>query len=132
MVTTAAYERAIEAAGVRDELRTLFAEACRQADEPAALAAASARLQELVRKAGTPPDVSDAVLAAYHRLGVEVPVAVRSSATAEDTAGTSFAGMHETFANVVGDAALLERLVDCWSSLYGERGDRLPGQPRAH
>ena len=121
VVTTAAYERAIEAAGVRDELRTLFAEACRQADEPAALAAASARLQELVRKAGTPPDVSDAVLAAYHRLGVEVPVAVRSSATAEDTAGTSFAGMHETFANVVGDAALLERLVDCWSSLYGER-----------
>ena len=49
------------------------------------------------------------------------PVAVRSSATAEDTAGTSFAGMHETFANVVGDDALLDRLVDCWASLYGER-----------
>ena len=61
------------------------------------------------------------MLAAYHRLGVDVPVAVRSSATAEDTAGTSFAGMHETFTNVVGDDALLERLVDCWASLYGER-----------
>ena len=50
-----------------------------------------------------------------------MPVAVRSSATAEDTAGTSFAGMHDTFANVVGDAAVIERLVDCWASLYGER-----------
>ena len=48
-------------------------------------------------------------------------MAVRSSATAEDTAGTSFAGMHETFTNVVGEAALVERLVDCWASLYGER-----------
>ena len=121
VVTTAAYERAIEAAGVRDDLRTRFAEACNQVDDPGALTAASDRLQELVRKAGPPPEVADAVLAAYHRLGVDVPVAVRSSATAEDTAGTSFAGMHETFANVVGDVALLERLVDCWTSLYGER-----------
>src|SRR5690606_1875370 len=63
----------------------------------------------------------DAILAAYHRLGEDVPVAVRSSATAEDTAGTSFAGMHETFANVVGDDAVLARVVDCWASLYGQR-----------
>ena len=48
-------------------------------------------------------------------------MAVRSSATAEDAADTSFAGMHETFTNVVGDDRCLERLVDCWASLYGER-----------
>lgn len=74
-----------------------------------------------MRKAGVPVGMAEQVLAAYRRLGTEVPVAVRSPATAEDTAGTSFAGMHETHANVVGDRAVLERLVDCWASLYGER-----------
>ena len=48
-------------------------------------------------------------------------VAVRSSATAEDTAGTSFAGMHDTYANVLGEDDVLARIVDCWRSLYNER-----------
>ena len=39
----------------------------------------------------------------------------------EDTAGASFAGMNETFTNVIGDDALLDRVVDCWASLFGER-----------
>jgi pyruvate,water dikinase len=121
VVTTACYEHAMQTGGVRNELQALFAEARRQVDEPEALIETACRLQELVRTAGMPPALADAVLAAYHRLGADQPVAVRSSATAEDTAGTSFAGMHETFANVVGDSALLERLVDCWCSLYGPR-----------
>src|SRR5690606_23368771 len=58
---------------------------------------------------------------AYARLGDDVPVAVRSSATAEDTAGTSFAGMHQTFLNVIGVDALVQRVLDCWTSLFGER-----------
>ena len=48
-------------------------------------------------------------------------VAVRSSATAEDTASTSFAGMNETFTNVSGDDALVDRIVDCWASLWSPR-----------
>ena len=48
-------------------------------------------------------------------------VAVRSSATAEDSATTSFAGMNETFTNVEGETLLLERVVDCWASLFGAR-----------
>ena len=136
VVTAAGYERAVDQGGVRDELRALFAEACGQTDSPAELAETAERLRALVRKAGVPPTVAEAVLAAYHRLGADLPVAVRSSATAEDTAGTSFAGMHETFANVVGDAAVLERLVDCWVSLYSERvisyrvGQGLTDEPR--
>jgi len=63
----------------------------------------------------------DELLAAYHGLGRDVPVAVRSSATAEDAAGTSFAGMHETVTNVVGDVALVAAVVACWRSLYTER-----------
>ena len=74
-----------------------------------------------MRRAGVPGSLREQVLGAYRRLGDDVPVAVRSSATSEDTAGTSFAGMHETFANVVGGDAVLDRLVDCWASLFGER-----------
>jgi pyruvate,water dikinase len=48
-------------------------------------------------------------------------VAVRSSATSEDTAAASFAGMNETFTNVTGVSEVLDRLVDCWASLYGQR-----------
>ena len=121
VVTAAGYLTAMDQGGVRSELRTLFDEARRRADEPATLAELAERLRSLVREAGVPAGVREAVLAAYRQLGSDVAVAVRSSATAEDTAGTSFAGMHETFANVIGPDAVLERLVDCWASLYGER-----------
>jgi pyruvate,water dikinase len=125
VVTADAFIDAMDEGGVRAELHSEFSDACARIDDPDALAAAAERLQALVHKAALPPGTMTAVLDAYHRLGersdASPPVAVRSSATAEDTAGTSFAGMHETYANVVGDGAVLERLVDCWASLYGER-----------
>ncbi|HET9442485.1 MAG TPA: PEP/pyruvate-binding domain-containing protein, partial [Acidimicrobiales bacterium] len=121
VVTAAGYLHAMDEGGVRDDLRATFEEARLRADDPATLADLAERLRSLVRKAGVPAGSRDEVLAAYHRLGAGSPVAVRSSATAEDTAGTSFAGMHETYANVVGDDAVIERLVDCWASLFGER-----------
>ena len=121
VITAPGYLQAMDEGGVRQELRSLFAEARSHSDDPVALASDADRLRSLVHKAGVPTSVRDEVLAAYHRLGDQVPVAVRSSATGEDTAGTSFAGMHETFANVVGDDSVIERLSDCWASLYGER-----------
>ncbi|HEX4868810.1 MAG TPA: phosphoenolpyruvate synthase [Acidimicrobiales bacterium] len=121
VVTADAFRVAMDEGGVRSELQERFAAASATADDPAALAEAAADLKALVRKAGVPALVAAAVLDAYRRIGEDVPVAVRSSATAEDTAGTSFAGMHETFANVVGPDAVLGRLVDCWVSLFGER-----------
>jgi pyruvate,water dikinase len=51
----------------------------------------------------------------------DVPVAVRSSATAEDTASASFAGMNETFLNVVGADAVLDAVRRCWRSLFSAR-----------
>jgi pyruvate,water dikinase len=121
VITAAGYEQAIDEGGVRDELRNLFTDAGRQAADTTALPEIAGRLRAMVRKAGVPAKVAEAVLDAYHRLGDGVPVAVRSSATAEDAAGTSFAGMHETFANVVGDTAVLDRVLDCWVSLFGDR-----------
>jgi pyruvate,water dikinase len=121
VITAEAYLHAMDEGGVRDELRDVFAGAAAGALDPATLAESAERLQALVRKAAVCTDLATAITEAYHRLGDDVPVAVRSSATAEDTAGTSFAGMHQTFANVIGDRAVLERVADCWASLYGER-----------
>jgi pyruvate,water dikinase len=65
-----------------------------------------------------PEAMERAILEHYRRLGDDVPVAVRSSATAEDLAGASFAGQQETFLNVAGEEALLDAVRDCWSSLF--------------
>lgn len=121
VVTTAAYLLAMEHAGIRERLRQRFDQARAQADHPAALAASADELRDLVRGAGIPDSLRTELVAAYERLGEDASVAVRSSATAEDTGGTSFAGMHETYLNTVGAQAFLERVVDCWASLYGAR-----------
>jgi pyruvate,water dikinase len=118
VVSADAYLGAMESGGVRGELVQLAAAV--DADDDRALAAAARRLQELVRKAGLPPRLRNEVVDAYAALGAG-PVAVRSSATAEDTASTSFAGMNQTFTNVLGPDDLCARIVDCWASLYGER-----------
>jgi pyruvate,water dikinase len=51
----------------------------------------------------------------------EAAVAVRSSATAEDLPGMSFAGQQDTYLNVIGVEQLLRAVVDCWSSLWTAR-----------
>jgi pyruvate,water dikinase len=105
VVTTAAFLAALDAGGVRDELQKRFAAA--DVTQPAALAEAASAMRALVRRAGVPDEVRAAVVEAYSRLGADAAVAVRSSATSEDTGATSFAGMHETYTNVVGEAELL-------------------------
>jgi pyruvate, water dikinase len=72
-----------------------------------------------------PPDLDAAILDAYDRLcgrlGHEVELAVRSSATAEDLPEASFAGAAETFLNVRGRAGLLRAVHGCYSSLFTDR-----------
>jgi pyruvate,water dikinase len=65
------------------------------------------------------PDLVAAVARAYAELGG--PVAVRSSATAEDGAVTSFAGQQETVLGVTGLDRLLEAIERCWASLDSDR-----------
>lgn len=69
--------------------------------------------------AGKVPE--DEVLAAYAELGEDVAVAVRSSATAEDLPGASFAGQQDTVLDVRGPQQLLAAVQDCWDSLHTER-----------
>lgn len=119
VVTAQAYLEAMEVAGVRDDLRSRAGSA--DAADDQALAASASELQDLVHRAGIPDALRRDVLDAYHGLGSTTFVAVRSSATAEDSATTSFAGMNETFTNVRGNDELLARIVDCWASLFAGR-----------
>ena len=118
VVTADAFIEALEGAGVRAELRKKFAEVAPDAPD---FAERCAELRRKVRDVPLPATTRDELAAAYARLGADCWVAVRSSATAEDAASTSFAGMHETFTNVRSLDALTERLRDCWASLYGDR-----------
>lgn len=92
------------------------------ARNPASLAAVAAELRQLAA-VDIPPDVSRAIVEAYRALdpGGDSNVAVRSSASAEDTAQFSFAGMFESFLNIHGEAALLRAVRACWASTFGER-----------
>src|SRR5205823_10305410 len=77
--------------------------------------------RETLLGAPVPADVAEAIFAAYRALGERAPVAVRSSATAEDLPTASFAGQQDTFLNVVGADALLDAVRKCWASLWTER-----------
>lgn len=121
VITAAGYLASLDDAQVRTEIRQATAEALATADDPASLAEHCDILQSLVRKAGVAREVREAILTAYERLGPETSVAVRSSATAEDGAETSFAGMNETFTNIRGGEDLVEHVLDCWVSLFGQR-----------
>ena len=96
-------------------------------DDATALEAVADHLRQLVRKVGIPEGLRDEIVAAYTTLSEsgsgtgDAVVAVRSSATGEDSADASFAGMNETFTNVVGVDALLDAVVKCWASAYSPR-----------
>ena len=93
-------------------------------DDTDALQQAAARAAALVVETPMPGWLADAILDAHGRLvGSEptLPVAVRSSATAEDTASASFAGMNESFLNIRGAQATLDAVTRCWASLFGAR-----------
>src|SRR5207247_1244652 len=75
---------------------------------------------ERLRAAPVPDEIADAALKAYAGLG-SGRVAVRSSATAEDLPGASFAGQQDTYLDVSGDVDLLDAIRRCWASLWNER-----------
>ncbi len=123
VVTTAAYRAAVEEnhldAVVLDAVRALGSPE-QDGPAPAAVEAASARIRKGFAASRMPAGVAAAVATAYERLGAG-PVAVRSSATAEDLPDLSFAGQQDTFLGVAGTEALLEAVRDCWSSLWTAR-----------
>ncbi len=122
-ITTPTYRRFTQATGILDQIKDVVHGL--DVDDNAALLQTAEDAKRIVVGAKMPKDVADLIAAAYKALcdqeGEELYVAVRSSATAEDTAEASFAGMNETFLNVRGKKDVLDSVKKCWASLYGAR-----------
>jgi pyruvate,water dikinase len=117
-----AYAAFCDRSGLRERIAGLL-EAV-DVEDTGALERVAEETRSLVESEPLPDWLATAIADAYLRLGEGDPspaVAVRSSATAEDTASASFAGMNETFLNLSGADSLLKGVRRCWSSLFGAR-----------
>ncbi len=119
VVTTAAFEAVRDIGGIREQIdRTL---ALLDRGDVAALEAGAAGIRRLLEEVALPGEIDGAIRAAYRALGDDVPVAVRSSASMEDSAQTSFAGQQDTYLWIVGEDAVVEHVQRCWASVYSAR-----------
>ncbi|MFQ5859156.1 MAG: PEP/pyruvate-binding domain-containing protein [Anaerolineae bacterium] len=123
-VTTEAYQAFLDQSDIRDEISRLLAPL--HPDDIPAVEAASRAIRPLMSSVPVPDEITEAIRKAYidlvERIGVDdLPVAVRSSATAEDLPGASFAGQQDTYLWVQGAGHVLIRTLVCWSSLFTPR-----------
>jgi pyruvate, water dikinase len=116
VVTAAAFERALHAldadGSMRREVERLAA------DDTETIARVTGQVRARIAEAPLLGGVEDEVIARYRALGSEVPVAVRSSATGEDSAQASFAGLQDTYLWVRGAQEVASQVRRCWASLY--------------
>jgi pyruvate, water dikinase len=124
VVTTNAYFEFIKANNIIPQIKTIFKTL--NVDQAEELMETSRKIKKIIKTAPIPQEISIEIMSSYKKMcgfmGIKnTPVAVRSSATAEDSADTSFAGQQETFLNVSGEASVLKRVRDCWASLYTPR-----------
>lgn len=119
-VTTTAYEQATSEAGLEPILEQL---ASTRADERAQLENCAAAARSKLLAITMPDEIVKAVTQAYQLFApnTPIPMAVRSSATAEDLPFASFAGQQDTYLNIVGIEALLDAVKRCWASLWTDR-----------
>lgn len=125
-ITAYAYKRFIEETEIAQKIYDILDETITDPRNPAQYEEASKKIRKLIESTPIPKEIRDAIVEAYRELskkiGVkDVYVAVRSSATAEDLPGASFAGQQETYLNVRGEDDLLESVRKCWSSLFTPR-----------
>ena len=122
-VTTEAYRWFIDQYGLSDSIGKLL-DAVDYSD-PAGIEATASAIRHLILDPPVPEQLTEQIAAAYQaleeRLGAEVPVSVRSSATAEDLPGMSFAGQQDTYLHISGRDAVVEAVRRCWSSLWTDR-----------
>jgi pyruvate,water dikinase len=116
--TAAAYRLFLRRNGLEAPLRSILGQL--DSGDLSALQQAGQRARNLILGAQLPVELEAAVTAAYGELG-SGPVAVRSSATAEDLPDASFAGQQETYLNVRGVTDLLAACRRCFSSLFTDR-----------
>lgn len=124
IVTAEAFDHFVTTVGIKDEIIRILSDV--KVDNEKSLSGASKSVREVVRSAKIPWNLEVDIVGAYKKLSAmagdsETFVAVRSSATAEDLPEASFAGQQETFLNVHSKEDLLEKVRECWSSLYTPR-----------
>jgi pyruvate,water dikinase len=121
VVTTAAYQAFVAANHLEEAIAAQVEVGSQISNQEHTLLAAN--LQAVFEHGAMPPEVKKAILAGYRLLGPgeNLPVAVRSSATAEDQARASFAGQASTCLDVCGDEAVLAAVRDVWASLWSSR-----------
>jgi pyruvate,water dikinase len=122
-ITAEAYKYVVEKAGISQKIKdTLVGLDTRDMEN---LAERGAKIRNLIVHSPCPKELEDEIRICYRkmeeRFGKNVDVAVRSSATAEDLPTASFAGQQTSYLNVRGEGDLLERVMDCFASLFTNR-----------
>lgn len=85
------------------------------------LKAAGQRIRTHLENLDIPASVQQEIIQAWQKLGRHYSYAIRSSATAEDLPGASFAGQQDTFLNIAGEENILDCVRKCWASLFTDR-----------
>ncbi len=125
-ITAYAYKRFIEETGIAQKIYEILEETITDPKNPKQYEEASKKIRALIESTPMPKYLEEEIIKNYKKLSERsrvdnVFVAVRSSATAEDLPGASFAGQQETYLNVKGVEQLLESVKKCWSSLFTPR-----------
>ncbi len=124
VVTSDAYFQYIKENDLKPKIQDILK--VTDVDQPDQLLAASKKIRSLIRKTPVSQNLSLEIMKAYKKLSgfgglKNIPVAVRTSATAEDSSDASFAGQGDTFLNVIGEVNVVNRVRECWSSLFTSR-----------
>jgi pyruvate,water dikinase len=122
-VTAYAYKYTIEKAGVDKKIREILSDL--NTHDVKNLAERGEKIRKLIKNTPLPAELEQDIRNHYKemekRYGENCDVAVRSSATAEDLPDASFAGQQETYLNVRGEEELLEKVKECFASLFTNR-----------
>jgi len=122
-ITSAGYWHFLDKAGIKEKIKKLLLGL--KIKNLRDLAQRGYEIRQTILEADFTPELREAIIGAYRQLskkyGQNVDVAVRSSATAEDLPGASFAGQQETYLNIRGEFALLEAVNKCFASLFTDR-----------
>ncbi|WP_169949309.1 rifamycin-inactivating phosphotransferase [Microbispora sp. H11081] len=118
-VTTDAFQRVVaEAPSVGARIDALSRV---EPDDNATIRTLSADIRRAIEAVEIPGDLAAEIGESLARLGDHASYAVRSSATAEDLPGASFAGQQDSYLNIVGLTEILRHVRRCWASLFTER-----------
>lgn len=119
VVTAQAYYRFLEENNLREKIANILSDL--DPNDSKALDKAAASVRALILRSKMPKDIAESIRKATAKLGKNVDTAVRSSATAEDLPGASFAGQQATYLNIRGPEAVQKHVQKAWASLFEAR-----------